>query len=125
LAYHWCKRLHSVLGVGPDPPTPPIPYLHAPSDPTWWSPSQYIPSPVSIDNIISNLHCHVSTTLAGATDRLAESCQKSLREATFEAVAAVWSTGGPPFPSRPPAKEESVVSDFSEAQPNSVSLKVN
>lgn len=126
LAYHWCNRLHNVLGVGPHPPTPPIPYLHAPSDPTWWSPSQYIPPPLSPENMVHNLHSLIRTTLAAATDQLARTCQRALRDATFEAMAALSSTGGFSIPSQPPGNNRSVaVPEVSEIYPAPVSFEVD
>ena len=123
LAYHWCGLLHKVLGVGPDAPCPPIPFLHAPSQPTWWSPSEYIPSAASLDTVISNMHCHITTSLAAATEDLSRSCQKILREAVYEAVATVWSTGGFTLPSQPPTNgRPATVPDLLELQPSVVSL---
>ena len=117
LSYHWCNRLHRVLGVGPDPPSPPIPYLHAPSEPTWWSPSQFIPQPVVPENLINNMHHHITTTLLGAVDKVSVVCQQSLREAMFEGLALLSSTHPPPFPSRPFSKPQPMaVSDVCEAQ---------
>lgn len=89
LSYHWCNRLHRVLGVGPDPPTPPIPYIHMPSEPTWWSPSEYIPQPTTPENVINNIHRHITTSLVSATEKLTRVCQQVLREATFEAFASL------------------------------------
>lgn len=94
LAQHWCRRLHNVLGVGPDPPTAPIPYLHAPSDPTWWSPTQYIPQPFSPENAMSDLYRLIKTHLMSTVHHLTATCEKTLRDATFEAIAAMLSASG-------------------------------
>jgi hypothetical protein len=108
LSYHWCRRLHNVLGVGPNPPTPPIPYLHAPPDPTWWSPSQYIPQPLSPENVINSLHRHITTSLAAATDQLSKTCKKALREAAFEAISALSSASSPSLPTHPSVNNKPV-----------------
>ena len=89
LSYHWCNRLHRVLGVGSDAPTPPIPYLHMPSEPTWWSPSDYIPQPTTPENVVNSIHRHITTSLAAATEKLSRVCRQVLREATFEALASM------------------------------------
>jgi len=140
LSYHWCARLHNVLGVGPNPPTPPIPYLHAPAEPTWWSPSQYIPQPFSPENAINNLHRHISTTLASATDQLSRTCQKTLRQATFEAFTAFSSTHGFSLPTHSPVNDQPTVGPYTplvspgqplatpdpfEARPDVVSFSIN
>lgn len=101
LAYHWCTRLHNVLSIGPDPPTPPIPYLHLPPSPMWWCPDQHIPQPICPENLLNNIHCHISTVLATATDQLARSCQNTLRDAIFGVLAAVSPTGTLSLPTQP------------------------
>lgn len=91
LAYHWCQKLHAVLGVNEgDPPARPIPYIHSPPSPTWWKPSDYIPpnSP-STQEIISRVHFAVNSALSHATQELSTRCEKILRDSVFEAVAAL------------------------------------
>jgi hypothetical protein len=126
LAYHWCTRLHNVLGVGSTPPTPPIPYLHAPPDPTWWSPSQYTPQPVSPENIVNNLHRHITTTIAASTDQLSRNCQKILREAIFEAVAALSTSPSFSLSTHSPITNQPLATpDPSDVPPIAVSSLVN
>jgi len=140
LAHHWCRRLHSVLGVGPDPPSPPIPYLHAPAAPTWWNPTDYIPQPVCPENVINNFHRHISTSLAAATDQLSRSCKKTLREAAFEAIAALSSTSAISLSTRssvdnqavatsdpllPLSSQPALVSELSDVQPDTVSFSAD
>lgn len=90
LAYHWCKKLHSLLGLGSESsPVPPIPYIHAPSEPTWWSPSDYTPPhPPSSQEIMMQVHAAINTILPAATQELSRLCEKVLRESIFEAIAA-------------------------------------
>ena len=125
LSYDWCGRLHHVLGVGPDPPTPPIPYIHMPSEPTWWSPSQYIPQPTTPENVINDMHHHITTSILGATDKLSRNCRRDLREAVFECFALLPSDGAPRLP-RPPIVEpqSSAAPKLYELKPASVSSKV-
>ena len=125
LSYDWCRRLHCVLGVGPDPPTPPIPHIHMPSEPTWWSPSQYIPQPTTSENVINDVHHHITTSILAATDKLSRSCRRDLREAVFECFALLPSNDAPRLP-RPPIVEpqSSAQPELSEPKPASVSSKV-
>jgi len=107
LSYHWCQKLHTLLGLGPEiTPVRPIPYIHAPPQPTWWSPSDYIPPhPPSITEIMNQVHVLINTALSSATDQLAMRCEKVLRESVFRAIAACSVTAAPsgPFTGQPPS----------------------
>lgn len=96
LAYHWCKKLHAVLGLGSEgAPTRPIPYIHAPSAPTWWSPSDYIPpAPPSIHEIVSQVQFAVNSAFSLATQELSTRYEKVLRESVFEAISALSAAPG-------------------------------
>jgi hypothetical protein len=125
LSYHWCNRLHRVLGVGPEPPTPPIPYLHMPSEPTWWSPSHYIPPPTTPENVVNNIHRHITTTLVAATDKLSGVCEQVLREATFEAFALLSSNHTFSLPGKALVVPRSTAEqDLCKPEPAAVSSKV-
>ena len=90
LAYHWCKKLHKLLGISSEsPPTRPIPYIHAPSEPTWWSPSDYTPPPLpSTQEMMAQVHIAINSSLSSATQELSRLCTKVLRESVFQAIAA-------------------------------------
>ena len=125
LSYDWCKRLHCVLGIGPDPPSPPIPYIHMPSEPTWWSPSQYIPQPITPENVINDVHHHITTSILGAADKLSKNCRQDFREAVFECFALLLSDDGPRLPRRPMVEpQRSAAPEIYEPQSVSVSSKV-
>ena len=124
LAADWCRRLHKVLGVGPDPPSAPIPIIHAPADPTWWKPSEYIPSNSDPEDIVNSLHCRVTTTLTAAVGEVSRNCQNTLREATFESMATLWSGNGLPLPGHPPANVGPVcTSNILGIEPSTVSQR--
>jgi hypothetical protein len=126
LAEDWCRRLHKILGVGPDPPSPPIPIVHAPSEPTWWSPSEFIPSNSNLDNIVSNLHSNFTTTVVGSLAGISRTCEKTFRESAFEAVATWGGASGFPVPSQTPGNGEPMaISDLFCPEANPVSLKVD
>ena len=95
LAYHWCKKLHSVLGLGSDTPVRPIPYLHAPPEPTWWRPSEYLPPPSSSHEIVSQVHYAVNAALSHATQEWLIRCEKTLKESIFQGLAALLTTAAP------------------------------
>jgi hypothetical protein len=125
LSYHWCNRLHRVLGVGPDAPTPPIPYIHTPSEPTWWSPSEYIPQPTIPENVVNNIHRHITTSLIAATEKLTRVCQQVLREATFEAFALLPSNRRAPVASQPLVEAQPTeATHVSDPRPALVSYKI-
>jgi len=90
LAYHWCRKLHTLLGLGSESqPVRPIPYLHAPPEPTWWSPSDYMPPhPPSAHEIMAQVHVAINSALSSATSELSRQCKKVLRESVFQAIAA-------------------------------------
>jgi len=90
LSYDWCKKLHSFLGLGPETtPNRPIPYIHAPREPTWWSPSDYIPpqhpSAHEIMNFVRNA---INSEMSSATHELSMVCGRVLRESVFQAFSA-------------------------------------
>ena len=90
LAYHWCKRLHTLLGLGPETsPIRPIPYLHAPPEPTWWRPSDYAPQPPSVPEIMTQVHHAINSALSYTTHQLSMNCEKILRESVFQAIGAL------------------------------------
>lgn len=107
LSYHWCRKLHTLLGLGPESTlVRPIPYLHAPPQPTWWSPSDYIPPhPPSTAEIMAQVHLAINAALSSATNELTMRCEKVLRESVFRAIAASSITAAPsgPFTGRPPS----------------------
>ena len=90
LSYHWCRKLHTFLGLGPETMRiRPIPYIHAPPEPTWWSPSDYIPpQPPSAHEIMNQVRLAINSALSSATRELAMQCEKVLRESVFRAAAA-------------------------------------
>jgi len=90
LSYHWCRKLHTLLGLGPEGPTVrPIPYLHAPPEPTWWSPTDYIPPhPPSFQEHMAQMRLVVDSALSNAVDDFTERCENVLRESVFRVAAA-------------------------------------
>jgi hypothetical protein len=107
LSFHWCKEFHTLLGLGPeDSPIRPIPYIHALPKPTWWSPSNYVaPRPSSLDEVMVRAHLIINSTLSSCTQMLSERCDKVIREAVFQGLAASSLLAAPDQPSisRPPA----------------------
>lgn len=98
LAYHWCKKLHALLGLGPEGErVRSIPIMHAPSEPTWWSPSDYIaPHPPPTAEILSQVHHVVNSAMVQATQQLMAHCEKVLKESVFHSLAAL-SAKSPPI----------------------------
>lgn len=90
LSYHWCQKLHALLGLDPEKtPVRPIPYMHAPPEPTWWKPTDYIPpQPPSAHEVMNNVNLVISSAVSSATEKLAAHCEQVLREAVFRAFAA-------------------------------------
>lgn len=90
LSYHWCQKLHTLFGLGPETvPIRPIPYIHAPREPTWWSPSDYIPpQPPSAHETMNQVRLFINSAISSATDELAMRCERVLRESVFRAAAA-------------------------------------
>jgi hypothetical protein len=105
LSHHWCRKLHTLLGLGPETAyVRPIPYIHAPPEPTWWSPSDYIPPhPPSAHEIMNQVRLVVNSSLSSAMQELAPWFEKVLRESVFRAVAASSATTVPsgPFAEQP------------------------
>jgi hypothetical protein len=89
LSYHWCRKLHTLLGLGPEKsPVRPIPYLHAPPEPTWWKPTDYIPpQPPSAHEVLNNVNLVIGSAISSATEKLTAHCEQVLREAVFRAFA--------------------------------------
>ena len=89
LSHHWCRKLHTFLGLGPETtPIRPLPYLHAPPEPTWWSPSDYIPpQPPSLHEMMRQVQLMINSSLLSAIEELATRCERALREAVFQAAA--------------------------------------
>lgn len=90
LSFHWCKKLHSFFGLGPETvPNRPIPYIHAPREPTWWSPSEYAPPQHPSTNEIMNfIRMVINSDLSSSMHELALRCERVLTEATFRAFSA-------------------------------------
>ena len=90
LSYHWCRKLHTLLGLGPEKTrVRPIPYIHAPPEPTWWKPTDYIPpqSPSSHE-VMDYINLIINTAISSAIERLGTRCGQVLREEVFRAIAA-------------------------------------
>jgi hypothetical protein len=90
LSYHWCRKLHTVLGLGPESVfIPPIPYIHAPSAPTWWSPANYIPPhPTSSQELLSQFRLLMNTQFSSVAHELSTRCETILREFVSQASVA-------------------------------------
>jgi len=90
LSYHWCKKLHSFFGLGPEAiPNRPIPYIHAPREPTWWSPSDYIPpQQPSAHEIINFIRTIINSEMTSAMHELLIRCERVLTESVFRAYSA-------------------------------------
>jgi hypothetical protein len=90
LAYHWCKKFHSLVGLGPEAsPVRPIPYLHAPPEPTWWSPSSYIPpNPPSPHEIMNQVRTCINSVLPFAAHEFKTQCEQILKELFYQTFAA-------------------------------------
>ena len=97
LSHTWCRKLHTLLGLGPEGfPVQPIPFLHAPPEPTWWSPTDYIPAhPPSLQENVVQMRLIMSSALSSVTDELAKRCEKILSESVFRAYAASSATMAP------------------------------
>ena len=89
LSYDWCKKLHTFLGLGPETvPIRPIPYIHAPREPTWWRPSDYTPPQYpSAHEIINLIQIQINSGLLSATHELSMQCQTVIRESVFQAFS--------------------------------------
>lgn len=100
LAYHWCKMLHTLLGLGPETsPIRPIPHMHTPSGPTWWSPSNYTsPQPPSPPELMTQVHYAINSAMSYATEELSTRCEKILRDTVFQAIAAMRNGNTANFP---------------------------
>jgi len=97
LAHHWCKKLHNLFGLGPEGTTTrPIPHLHAPSEPTWWSPSNYIPPPLpSPGELYSQVNRLINSAVSFAVQEVMIQQEKVLKESIFQALAAFSATTTP------------------------------
>lgn len=90
LSYHWCKKLHSFFSLGPETTSNrPIPYIHAPREPTWWSPSDYIPPQhPSAHEILNLVRIIVNSEMSSATHEISMLCERVVRESVFQAYSA-------------------------------------
>ena len=90
LAYHWCSKVHTLLGLGREAtPVRPIPYIHAPPEPTWWRPTDYIPPlPPSPHEILTQVHHAFNSALSSAVHEMSILCEKTVRDSVFKAIAA-------------------------------------
>jgi hypothetical protein len=90
LAYHWCSKLHTLLGLGREAtPVRPIPYIHAPPEPTWWSPADYVPPlPPSSHEILTQVHHAFNSALSSAVNEISIVCEKAVKSSVFKAIAA-------------------------------------
>lgn len=104
LSHHWCRTLHSFFGLGPEGlSVRPIPFLHAPPQPTWWSPTDYIPpQPPSYQETMAQMRLMVNSALSDATDEIGARCEKVLKECYFRAAASsITLAPGLPFVAQP------------------------
>jgi hypothetical protein len=117
LAHRWCTKLHTLLGLGPEKsPIRPIPFLHAPSEPTWWSPSDYIPPPPpSTHEMMGQVRMFVDSAMASVTDEIAMRCEKIVKDSIFQAFAATVALSAKTGPS---AAQPLVAPDNFEAIPS-------
>lgn len=97
LAHHWCKKLHTVLGVGPEAtPVRPIPYIHAPPEPTWWRPSDYVPpQPPSPHEMMRQVHHMVNSALSSISQQFSITCEKAIRETVLKTLADSFASNPP------------------------------
>lgn len=126
LSYHWCRKLHTLLGLGPEVSrVRPIPFLHAPPEPTWWSPSDYIPPhPVSLKENMSQMRLLLNSALSGVTDEVVKRCGTVIRETIFQAIAASSSVMAPhqlPITQPPPPIPDDP--EMLNRMPNNVSFR--
>lgn len=125
LAIHWCGLLHELLGVGPGLPMPPVPYLYTQGKQQWLSLPHQAPSAGSLEGLFNALHARTAITLATAANDISRSCEKTIRDSVFEAVATLGASGIFPFPGQTPSTQDvATVPDDFEMQLSSVSLWV-
>lgn len=96
LSHHWCRRFHTVLGLGPENTLiRPIPYIHAPCEPTWWSPSDYVaPQQPSPNETMNQLRFLIDSSVSSAFEKLVSRCDKTVRDSVFKAAAAFSTSAG-------------------------------
>ncbi|KAF9777220.1 hypothetical protein BJ322DRAFT_1025880, partial [Thelephora terrestris] len=100
LAHEWCRKLHTVLGLGPEPsPVRPIPYfLYSPERAFWQGPSSLPPQLPSSKEIMREVHHAISSGLSFAVEEFSVKYEKMIRDTVFEAVAALSAIGVPNLP---------------------------
>lgn len=106
LAYDWCKRFHSVIGLGPEvPPVRPIPHFLAPSERGWPHAPGSLPSQPPTQEIMVQVHHAISSALSFAVQELSMRHEKTIKESIFRAIAALSAGGFPNLPVavRPPS----------------------
>jgi hypothetical protein len=85
--YHWCQRVHSLLGLGQeDPPIRPLPHLFAPFQ-------QVSPSGHAVPHFPSS--DHINSGFSFATQELANHCEKVLKELILQVVGPLIGSSGP------------------------------
>ena len=96
----WCKNVHSLLGLGPEGPTRPIPHLLAPPKPTSWDPplGYAPPHPHSPHEITAQLHHALNSGLSHITQQLAIHCEKVVKEAVLQGMTNGFASTGFPLP---------------------------
>lgn len=105
LAYHWCQRVHSLLGLGPeDPPVRPLPHLYASSQLALLS-GHTAPCSPSSGEIMRQVHHALNSGFSYAMQELATRCEKAIKESVFQAIAhSLASTNSSePATARPPS----------------------
>lgn len=100
LAHEWCRKLHTVLGLGPEPsPVRPIPYfLYSPERAFWQGPSSLPPQLPSSKEMMREVHHAISSGLSFAVEEFSVKYEKMIKDTVFEAVAALSAIGVPNLP---------------------------
>jgi hypothetical protein len=100
LAHDWCKRFHTVLGLGPETSrVRPIPYnLLSPERLPCQGTSVLPPQPLSTQEIMRQVHHAISSGLSFSVQEFSTRYEKMIRDCVFEAVAALSAKGIPNWP---------------------------
>jgi len=122
LAIHWCGLLHELLGVGPGPPRPPVPYLYTQGEQPWLSLPQETPSASSFEGMFNALQARMVTTLATIANDISRNSEKTTRDAVFKAVATLGASALPFLGQTPSSEDPATIPDAFEAQASSVSV---
>lgn len=121
LTYHWCQRVHSLLGLGQeDPPTRPLPHLFAPFQQVSLS-GHAAPHSPSSDDIMRQVHHALNSGFSFATQELAKHCEKVLKESILQVVGPVLASIGSSGSAT--AGPSSFARDYPPAPPTAVSLQ--